>query len=108
MPRRPVTTHVIRRRVKKILGGRTHVRVSDTYRALGLSLQGRPIGFVRPMLDRRGVLPCSNLDAVRDGAFVTVVGVVTHWRRPGTSKGINFMSLKDELVGQTSSAPTSG
>lgn len=74
-------------------------QVAEDYRTVGLSLQGHPIGFVRPMLDRRGVLPCARLGDVRDGTFVTVAGVVTHRQRPGTSKGIIFMSLEDETGG---------
>ncbi|HEX6985826.1 MAG TPA: OB-fold nucleic acid binding domain-containing protein, partial [Planctomycetaceae bacterium] len=70
--------------------------VAADYHATGLSLNGHPIEFVRPVLDRRGVLPCVKLGQVRDGAFVTVAGVVTHRQKPGTARGIIFMTLEDE------------
>lgn len=70
--------------------------VAADYDTTGLSLKGHPIEFVRGMLDRRGVLPCSKLPEVRDGAFVSVAGMVTHRQRPATSQGIIFMTLEDE------------
>lgn len=70
--------------------------VATDYRTVGLSLQGHPMTFARPVLDRRGVLSCDKLASRRDGAFVNVAGLVLLRQRPGSAKGITFMTLEDE------------
>jgi error-prone DNA polymerase len=70
--------------------------VAADYRTTGLSLQGHPMEFSRTTLDRRGVTPCGKLGEVRDGAFVTVAGLVLLRQRPGSAKDITFMTLEDE------------
>ena len=70
--------------------------VAADYRTVGLSLQGHPMQFARPILDGRGVTPCGRLGETRDGAFVTVAGLVLLRQRPGSANGITFMTLEDE------------
>jgi error-prone DNA polymerase len=55
-----------------------------------------PIEHIRDLLADRGVLPASDLAAARDGAVVTVGGLVTHRQQPGTARGVVFLSLEDE------------
>jgi error-prone DNA polymerase len=70
--------------------------VAADYHTVGLSLQGHPLQFARELLDRRGVTPCMKLGETRDGAFVNVAGLVLLRQRPGSAKGITFMTLEDE------------
>lgn len=70
--------------------------VAADYRDLGLSLRGHPVQFMRPFLERRHVRPCGTLGSIRNGAFVTTAGIVLLRQRPGSAKGITFMTLEDE------------
>ena len=69
--------------------------VADVW-ATGLSSDTHPTQFVRPQLLSQGVRPVSSLGRVGDGTRVEVGGVVTHRQRPGTAKGVTFLSLEDE------------
>jgi error-prone DNA polymerase len=55
-----------------------------------------PIEHIRDGLAERGVSPASELRDARDGACVTVGGLVTHRQQPGTARGVVFLSLEDE------------
>ena len=60
-----------------------------------------PIEHIREVLAEQGVLPAGELAAgrgaaARDGAVVTVAGLVTHRQQPGTARGVVFLSLEDE------------
>jgi error-prone DNA polymerase len=66
------------------------------YRTAGLSLRAHPVRFLRPGLDRLGVAPASQLQALPDGKPVRVAGIVLVRQRPGTAKGITFVTLEDE------------
>lgn len=52
--------------------------------------------FVRPQLQRRGVITAAELTGAPDRSIVTVGGVVTHRQRPATAGGTIFISLEDE------------
>jgi error-prone DNA polymerase len=64
--------------------------------ATGVSADGHPTKFVRPLLDDLGVTPASGLAALEDRSKVVVAGVVTHRQRPATASGITFLNLEDE------------
>jgi len=66
------------------------------YRTAGLSLKGHPISFFRDQLDELKIVPAAELAAIRDGRFVRVAGLVLVRQRPGTAKGITFVTLEDE------------
>ncbi|MDE2007946.1 MAG: error-prone DNA polymerase, partial [Rhodospirillales bacterium] len=70
--------------------------VMEDYRALGLSLRGHPLGFLRAGLAARGVLPCAALDRARDGSPAAVAGLVLVRQRPGSARGVLFMTIEDE------------
>ncbi|WP_020525176.1 error-prone DNA polymerase [Catelliglobosispora koreensis] len=69
--------------------------VADVW-ATGLSPDNHPIGLVRENLDAQQVLPVIQLKNVPDKTRVSVGGLVTHRQRPGTARGVTFMSLEDE------------
>ncbi|HWU15609.1 MAG TPA: OB-fold nucleic acid binding domain-containing protein, partial [Caulobacter sp.] len=60
------------------------------------SLKAHPLRFFRPQLERLGVLPAERLKGVRDGRKASVGGLVLIRQRPGTAKGVVFLTLEDE------------
>ncbi len=70
--------------------------VVNDYRFLRHSLKAHPVQFVRPMLDARRVAPSALLDAMPTGRRISVAGLVLVRQRPGTAKGVIFMTLEDE------------
>jgi error-prone DNA polymerase len=71
-------------------------QVAEDYRTTSLSLKAHPLGFFRPMLERRGVVPAERLKGLRNGRKVSVGGLVLIRQRPGTAKGVVFLTLEDE------------
>jgi error-prone DNA polymerase len=74
----------------------TTQEVAEDYRTTSLSLKAHPIGFYRSMLAARGVVPAERLLSLKDGARVSVAGLVLIRQRPGTAKGVVFVTLEDE------------
>lgn len=70
--------------------------VAEDYRTTSLSLKAHPVGFYRPMLQRRGVITAEDLMTIPDGRKVSVAGLVLIRQRPGTAKGVVFVTLEDE------------
>ena len=70
--------------------------VAEDYRTTGLSLKAHPCRFFRPSLDRMGCTRAGDLPGMKSGAEVAVAGLVLIRQRPGTAKGIVFITLEDE------------
>jgi len=72
--------------------------IVEDYRFLSLSLKGHPVAFLRPRLEARRALPCEALSHFPDGdrRRLTVAGLVLLRQRPGTAKGVIFMTIEDE------------
>ena len=70
--------------------------VREDYRTTGLSLRAHPVGFFRESLDSLGAIKARDLVRMRDRRLVTVGGLVLVRQRPGTAKGVTFMTLEDE------------
>ncbi len=70
--------------------------VHADYNTIGLSLKAHPISFVRRELDARQCVRASELPGLRNGRHVRVAGLVLLRQRPGTAKGITFVTLEDE------------
>jgi error-prone DNA polymerase len=67
------------------------------YAALGLSLKAHPVAFFRAELSARCVLTAArHWDERLAGRRVTVAGLVLVRQRPGTAKGVIFLTLEDE------------
>ncbi|OJF91236.1 error-prone DNA polymerase [Pararhizobium antarcticum] len=71
-------------------------QVIHDYRALSLSLKAHPVSFLRETFARQGIVTNRHLDTIRSGRMVTVAGLVLVRQRPGTAKGVIFMTLEDE------------
>ncbi|MCC7428117.1 MAG: error-prone DNA polymerase [Alphaproteobacteria bacterium] len=70
--------------------------VVEDYRATGLTLRSHPVAFLRPDLAARGIRPCAELLAARDGSAITVAGLVLVRQQPGSAKGVIFITIEDE------------
>lgn len=70
--------------------------VVNDYQTLRLSLKAHPLSFLRETLRREGVVANADLERCRDGTRVCVAGVVLVRQRPGSAKGVVFMTLEDE------------
>jgi error-prone DNA polymerase len=84
--------------------------VVNDYRYLSLSLKAHPVSFLRTALAARRVVTNASLRGttrgeerasasdreVRNGDRVTVAGLVIIRQRPGTARGVIFMTLEDE------------
>ncbi len=66
------------------------------YRALGLSLKAHPLSFCRDELTRLGVVTSRSLREHPVDRPVKVAGLVLMRQRPGTAKGITFVTIEDE------------
>ena len=71
-------------------------QVVEDYRSVGLSLRQHPVAFLRPGLASRGILPCAALARARDGRRVEVAGIVLVRQRPGSARGVLFVTIEDE------------
>jgi error-prone DNA polymerase len=70
--------------------------VAEDYRTTSLSLKAHPIGFFRGELDRLGAVPAARLKTLSDRRRACVGGLVLVRQRPGTAKGVVFLTLEDE------------
>ena len=70
--------------------------VVDDYSALRLSLKAHPLALLRQGLSGDGRQTCAKLDTERDGRRIRLAGLVLVRQRPGTAKGVIFITLEDE------------
>ncbi len=71
-------------------------QVVADYQTIRLSLKGHPMEFLRPMFASEGVIACKSVCHERDKQYVRCAGVVLVRQRPGSAKGVVFMTLEDE------------
>jgi error-prone DNA polymerase len=62
----------------------------------GMTIGPHPMAYRRAELNRPRVIPAAGLASIPNGRAVRVAGSVIVRQRPGTAKGILFMSLEDE------------
>jgi error-prone DNA polymerase len=66
------------------------------YQTIRLSLKGHPMQFLRATFARENVITCNAVSHARDRQYVSCAGVVLVRQRPGSAKGVVFMTLEDE------------
>jgi error-prone DNA polymerase len=71
-------------------------QVVADYLTIRLSLKGHPMEFLRPMFTKEGVIACEGVCHDHDRRHVRCAGVVLVRQRPGSAKGVVFMTLEDE------------
>jgi error-prone DNA polymerase len=66
------------------------------YRSAGLTLRRHPLALLRPQLLAKRFLPADVLNTFADGQLARGAGIVTVRQRPGTAKGVLFITIEDE------------
>lgn len=72
------------------------MEVIHDYARTGLSLKGHPLTFYRHALSAQGVVCCQELETLSTAKAIQLAGIVIMRQRPGTAKGITFVTLEDE------------
>jgi error-prone DNA polymerase len=67
------------------------------YNATGLTLRQHPLALLRPTLSEQGYHDTRRLTSARPGSSIRLPGIVLMRQRPGTAKGIVFITLEDEF-----------
>ena len=88
-----IETHETPVYLKALAAGR---EVVEDYRATQLSLRPHPLSFLRGELKRRRIVPCADLATIPDGRMVEVAGLILVRQRPGSAKGVLFLTIEDE------------
>jgi error-prone DNA polymerase len=70
--------------------------VAADYMTTGLCTHGHPMEYLRGVLRERGILSAEELPQAKNRSLVKVAGVVICRQRPGTAKGVCFITLEDE------------
>jgi error-prone DNA polymerase len=70
--------------------------VVHDYETIRLSLKAHPVSFLRERLMARRAVRACEIAAIPDGRKVRFGGVVLVRQRPGSSKGVVFLTLEDE------------
>ena len=70
--------------------------VVEDYRASGLSLRAHPLAFLRDELKARKMITCEALRSTKDGRWIELAGIVLVRQKPGSAKGVMFITLEDE------------
>ncbi|WP_250481766.1 error-prone DNA polymerase [Caballeronia sp. NCTM5] len=66
------------------------------YNSTGLTLGRHPLSLLRPALLEQRLMPASTLMSYRNGRLARGCGLVTVRQRPGTAKGVMFVTIEDE------------
>jgi error-prone DNA polymerase len=70
--------------------------VVEDYGHTGLTLRAHPISFLRDDLTRRQIVTCAEAASARDGRWLMAAGLVLVRQKPGSAKGVMFMTIEDE------------
>jgi error-prone DNA polymerase len=79
LPQMPLSEHVV-----------------NDYQTLRLSLKAHPLSFMRTGLRHVGAISAHQVERTKNGAKIIYGGAVLVRQRPGTAKGVMFMTLEDE------------
>jgi error-prone DNA polymerase len=66
------------------------------YQTIRLSLKGHPMEFLRERFSRERIVACREVCHANDKRRLRCAGVVLVRQRPGSAKGVVFMTLEDE------------
>ena len=71
-------------------------QVVADYQTMRLSLKGHPMEFLRERFTKERVVACKDVNYNNDRRRIRCAGVVLVRQRPGSAKGVVFMTLEDE------------
>ena len=70
--------------------------VVQDYGHVGLTLRDHPLTFLRQQLAQKRIVTCADAIHARDGKWLETAGLVLVRQRPGSAKGVMFMTIEDE------------
>ncbi|WP_209894456.1 error-prone DNA polymerase [Rhizobium leguminosarum] len=70
--------------------------VVEDYGHTGVTLRAHPVSFLREDLTRRNIVTCAEATSARDGRWLMTSGLVLVRQKPGSAKGVMFMTIEDE------------
>jgi error-prone DNA polymerase len=70
--------------------------VVQDYASTSLSVKAHPVSFIREKLTQLHITSNKDLATKKNGEFIKVAGIVLVRQRPGTAKGVCFMTIEDE------------
>lgn len=71
-------------------------QVVQDYGTTSLSLKAHPVSLIRHELNRLQITPTGSLPNLKNASLVNVCGLITVRQRPGTAKGVLFITIEDE------------
>jgi error-prone DNA polymerase len=70
--------------------------VVNDYQTVRLSLKAHPMAFLREHYAGRKFVTADRLKTIRDGRRLSIAGLVLIRQRPGSAKGVVFITIEDE------------
>ena len=70
--------------------------VVEDYHNIGFTLRAHPVSFLRKSLTRQGYISCERALQSHDKRWVKVAGIVRVRQKPGSAKGVMFITIRDE------------
>jgi error-prone DNA polymerase len=71
--------------------------VARDYQAIGLTMRQHSLALLRPTLERLGLSDTRRCRLARQGQSIRLPGLVLMRQRPGTAKGVVFVTVEDEF-----------
>jgi error-prone DNA polymerase len=72
------------------------LEVVEDYVHMGLSLRAHPVSFLRAEFQRRKIVTCAQAMQAKDGKWLETAGIVLVRQKPGSAKGVMFITIEDE------------
>jgi error-prone DNA polymerase len=70
--------------------------VVEDYLHAGLTLRAHPVTFLRRELSMHRIVTCAKAMAAKDDTWLETAGLVLVRQRPGSAKGVLFVTIEDE------------
>lgn len=70
--------------------------VIQDYSHIGLTLRDHPLAFLRKDLQAKSIITCAEAMNARDARWVFAAGLVLVRQKPGSAKGVMFITIEDE------------
>jgi len=70
--------------------------VVNDYQTIRLSLKAHPMGFLREHYESQKFITADQLKSIKDGKRLSIAGLVLIRQRPGSAKGVVFITIEDE------------
>jgi error-prone DNA polymerase len=70
--------------------------VVNDYQTIRLSLKAHPMRFLREHYAARKFVTADRMSSIRDGRRLSIAGLVLIRQRPGSAKGVVFITIEDE------------